>query len=89
MTCIMHNTLDTSSRQYVPSVGLTTDMTCIMHNTLDTSSRQYATISIVIMPRMAPGAITFYNKSSYSFFGTPGAISPMGAISPIPVRKYN
>ena len=40
----------------------------------------------VIMREMAPGANGFFNISFLYFFAHPGAISPMGAISRIPVR---
>ena len=40
----------------------------------------------VIMREMAPGANGFFNISLLYFFAHPGAISPMGAISLIPVR---
>ena len=40
----------------------------------------------VIMREMAPGANGFLNIPFLYFFAHPGAISPMGAISRIPVR---
>ena len=40
----------------------------------------------IIMREMAPGANVFFYISLLIFLAHPGAISPMGAISRIPVR---
>ena len=43
----------------------------------------------VIMRVSAPGCDRFLNHAVLAFFSHPGAITPMGAITPIPVRKHN
>ena len=45
--------------------------------------------SAVIMRASAPGCDRFLNNAVLAFFSHPGAISPIGAITPIPVRKHN
>ena len=43
----------------------------------------------VIMRASAAGCDRFLNHAFLAFFSHPGAITPMGAITPIPVRKHN
>ena len=45
--------------------------------------------STVIMRASAPGCDRFLNHAVLAFFSHPGAITPMGVITPIPVRKHN
>ena len=46
-------------------------------------------INTVIMRASAPGFDRFLNHAVLAFFSLPGAITPLGAITPIPVRKHN
>ena len=41
----------------------------------------------VFMRRFAPGAIAFLNGSTLCFLSHPGAISPMGAFSPMGLNR--